>query len=32
MRTDVGQSDDVSWVVLADPDGNEFCVLEAYGD
>ena len=32
VRTDVGQSDDVSWVVLADPDGNEFCVLEAYGD
>lgn len=25
---DVGQSDDVPWVVLADPDGNEFCVLE----
>jgi Glyoxalase-like domain len=24
---DVGQSDDVSWVVLADPEGNEFCVL-----
>ena len=26
-RVDVGQSD-VSWVVLADPEGNEFCVLE----
>jgi len=26
-RIDVGQADDVSWVVLADPDGNEFCVL-----
>jgi Glyoxalase-like domain len=26
-RTDVGQGDDVSWVVLADPEGNEFCVL-----
>lgn len=26
-RVDVGQGDDVSWVVLADPDGNEFCVL-----
>jgi len=25
-RIDVGQGD-VSWVVLADPDGNEFCVL-----
>ena len=28
-RADVGQSPDVSWVVLADPDGNEFCVLRA---
>lgn len=26
-RTDIGQGD-ASWVVLADPDGNEFCVLE----
>jgi Glyoxalase-like domain len=25
-RTDVGQGSDVSWVVMADPDGNEFCV------
>ncbi len=25
---DVGQSPDVSWVVLADPEGNEFCVLQ----
>ncbi|MFG2109967.1 VOC family protein [Micromonospora chersina] len=25
-RIDIGQGD-VSWVVLADPDGNEFCVL-----
>lgn len=24
---DVGQGQDVSWVVLADPEGNEFCVL-----
>ena len=24
---DVGQGPDVSWVVMADPDGNEFCVL-----
>jgi catechol 2,3-dioxygenase-like lactoylglutathione lyase family enzyme len=24
---DVGQSDDVSWHVLADPEGNEFCLL-----
>ena len=28
-RVDVGQGPDVSWVVLADPDGNEFCVLRA---
>ena len=26
-RTDVGQGPDVSWVVLADPEGNEFCLL-----
>jgi hypothetical protein len=24
-RIDIGQGD-VSWVVLADPEGNEFCV------
>jgi Glyoxalase-like domain len=24
----VGQTDESSWVVLADPDGNEFCVLK----
>src|SRR5262245_279176 len=30
-RADVGQSDDVDWVVLADPEGNEFCVLSARG-
>lgn len=29
-RVDVGQGSDVSWVVMADPDGNEFCVLRAY--
>jgi len=28
-RTDVGQSADVSWTVLADPEGNEFCVLSS---
>jgi catechol 2,3-dioxygenase-like lactoylglutathione lyase family enzyme len=27
-RVNVGQGDDVSWVVLADPDGNEFDVLQ----
>jgi Glyoxalase-like domain len=26
-RVDVGQPSDVTWVVLADPEGNEFCVL-----
>lgn len=26
-RVDVGQGDDVTWVVLADPEGNELCVL-----
>jgi len=25
-RVDIGQGD-VTWVVMADPDGNEFCVL-----
>jgi len=27
-RADVGQGPDVSWVVMADPDGNEFDVLQ----
>ena len=27
VRTDVGQGSDVSWFVLADPEGNEFCLL-----
>jgi hypothetical protein len=26
-RVDVGQDEKVTWVVLADPEGNEFCVL-----
>lgn len=26
-RVDVGQAPDVTWVVLADPEGNEFCLL-----
>lgn len=26
-RKDVGQGPDASWVVLADPEGNEFCLL-----
>lgn len=31
-HADVGQSSSVSWVVLADPEGNEFCVLRALAD
>lgn len=31
-RVDVGQGDNVTWVVLADPEGNEFCVLRALED
>jgi hypothetical protein len=27
-RADVGQGPDVTWIVLADPDGNEFCLLQ----
>jgi hypothetical protein len=27
-RVDIGQGD-VSWVVMADPEGNEFCVLRS---
>lgn len=27
-RVDIGQGD-VSWVVMADPDGNEFCILSS---
>ncbi len=32
-RIEVGQSSDSSttWVVMADPEGNEFCVLKALG-
>jgi predicted enzyme related to lactoylglutathione lyase len=29
---DVGQGDDVTWVVMADPEGNEFCVLRSRVD
>jgi hypothetical protein len=31
VRVDVGQSQDpdTTWVVLADPEGNEFCILRA---
>lgn len=27
-HVDIGQGDQVPWVVLADPEGNEFCVLD----
>ncbi|TIH29295.1 VOC family protein [Subtercola vilae] len=30
QRVDIGQGE-TSWVVLADPEGNEFCVLAARG-
>ncbi len=28
-RVDIGQGE-VSWVVMADPEGNEFCVMRSY--
>jgi hypothetical protein len=28
-RADVGQGGEESWVVMADPEGNEFCVLRS---
>ncbi len=28
-RVSIGQGEDASWVVMADPEGNEFCVLRA---
>ena len=30
-RVDIGQGDE-TWVVLADPEGNEFCILRARPD
>jgi hypothetical protein len=30
-RLDVGLEPDVGWVVLADPEGNEFCLLARSG-
>jgi predicted enzyme related to lactoylglutathione lyase len=29
-QVSIGQGDDVTWVVMADPEGNEFCVLRAH--
>jgi predicted enzyme related to lactoylglutathione lyase len=31
-RVDIGQPPDVTWVVMADPEGNEFCVLRTLRD
>ena len=31
-RVDVGQTAEVTWVVLADPEGNEFCLLRRQVD
>jgi hypothetical protein len=30
QRVDIGQGPECTWVVLADPEGNEFCVLRPY--
>ncbi len=27
QRAEIGQNPDVSWMVLSDPEGNEFCLL-----
>jgi hypothetical protein len=29
-RVDIGQPSDCTWVVLADPEGNEFCILRPF--
>ena len=29
-KVDIGQGPDVTWEVLADPEGNEFCVLRPH--
>lgn len=29
-RVSIGQGAEATWVVMADPDGNEFCLLRAY--
>lgn len=31
-HVDVGQSSECTWVVLGDPEGNEFCVLRPFSD
>ena len=30
VRVDIGQGTDETWVVFADPEGNEFCVLSPH--
>ena len=30
-RVDIGQTGDESWTVLADPEGNEFCIVRPKG-
>jgi predicted enzyme related to lactoylglutathione lyase len=29
-QVSIGQGEDVTWVVMADPEGNEFCVLRPH--
>jgi hypothetical protein len=31
QRVEIGQTGAEDWVVMADPEGNEFCVLKATG-
>jgi hypothetical protein len=31
-RADIGQTGEESWTVLADPEGNEFCVLRSLAE
>ena len=31
-KVDIGQGDDVRWTVMADPEGNEFCILRRLTD
>ncbi|MEY2404302.1 MAG: hypothetical protein QOD38_1853 [Acidimicrobiaceae bacterium] len=31
-RVDIGQTGDETWTVLADPEGNEFCILRGKAD
>jgi predicted enzyme related to lactoylglutathione lyase len=28
-KADIGQAGDLPWIVMADPEGNEFCILSA---